>query len=187
MIASSGENYAVVNNGGNLNLTAVQGQITYALGDPFGPQVVNGTVVPGKSPKITGGTYNNNVVGATITLFYSLDYDNHTVAMPQLAANGSSNTGAGVFRTVANLKTRDGKPFVLSPTADLDIYTDANGVNTVVGVSGQTLFSFDLNQIDPNQQVGVVVDVIVTTNRIRAGGWIDVALVTGTKCRRDDD
>src|SRR5262249_23177982 len=70
LIASSGENYAVVSANGDLNTTAVQTSLTYAAND----------VNAGVKPKISAGAYNNNLAGATNTIFYAIDYDLDTFA-----------------------------------------------------------------------------------------------------------
>ncbi len=140
LIGSDGFNYAVVNSGGNLNATAVQTSLTYNSND----------VNKGKSPKISAGAYNNNFIGATVTLFYAIDYNLDTlVTIDTATAGGSSNTGGGVLRTIGNLVTPTGARIKTSPTVDIDIYTLSNGANRLVGVSGRTFFTIDLAQATP--------------------------------------
>src|SRR5262245_35428305 len=59
LIGSNDQNFAVVNSGGNLNATAAQTAISYMAGD----------VNAGADPNISAGSYTNNYVGATTTLF----------------------------------------------------------------------------------------------------------------------
>src|SRR5215475_6217513 len=138
LIGSNDQNFAVVNSGGNLNATAVQTALTYTAGD----------VNAGVDPNISAGAYTNNYVGATVTLFYAIDYDLDTFVTIQPAApGGSSATGGGKLQTIGPLVTPTGGPVNVAPTVDFDIYSDGNGGNSVVGVSGRTIFTIDLSQI----------------------------------------
>jgi hypothetical protein len=170
LIGSNCQNYAVVNsNGGNLNATAVQTSLAYAPGD------VNAGVVP----NISAGSYTNNYVGAANTLFYAIDYDLDTFVTIQPATpGGSSATGGGQLQTLGKLVTPGGAPVNVSPTADLDIYTDANNVNYIVGVSGRTLFTIDLSQINQAQALGSTQNVVVQgiTMPDVGGGFVDIAV-----------
>src|SRR5262252_4233775 len=108
-------NYAVVKGAnGVLNTTAVQTALTYAAGD----------VNAGKTPKVTGGAYNNNVAGATATLFYAMDYDLDTlVTIAVKTATGSSNTGGGKLQTIRPLVDVAGNRITVNALADIDNVT----------------------------------------------------------------
>ncbi len=177
VIGSNDQNYAVVNsNGGNLNQTAVQTSLVYPAGDANA----------GVDPNITAGGYTNNFVGATNTLFYMLDYDLDTfVTIPPPAPGGSSATGGGQLQTIGRLVDAQGRQVNVAPTAGLDVYYDpATGANIVVGISGLTLFTIDLNQINPSLQRGTTQNVVTraTTQAPNfgdippTGGFIDVAV-----------
>src|SRR5262245_9569750 len=127
-IGAENKNYAVVNSGGNLNVTADQTSLTYGAND------VNATA----TPHISAGSYTNNFVGATVTIFYGIDYDLDTFVTILPAGNpptGSSATGGGVLTTIGPLVTPTGAPVNVSPTTDFDIYSDSNGNNNLVGIS----------------------------------------------------
>ncbi|MCI0391674.1 MAG: DUF4394 domain-containing protein [Acidobacteria bacterium] len=179
LIGSNRMNYAVV--GANLNLTVPQQLTTYVAGD------MNAAVLP----SITGGAYSNNVQGATMTIFYALDYNLHTLVTPLVGANGSSATGAGVFQTIGMLRDARGNALVITPTADLDIYTENNNglwSNYILGVTGRTLFYVNVADI-PAPILGVNQDVTVKIDRLDAGGIVDIAVSTraiGTGCGRND-
>jgi len=169
-IGSDALNYAVVKDAnGILNTTAVQTSLTY------NPNDVN----KGVSPKVAAGSYNNNFIGATATIFYAIDYNlDSLVTIDPAAAGGSSATGGGVLRTIGPLVTAAGAPVNTSPTADIDIYTLGNGTNRLVGVSGRTFFTIDLAQATPATALGTQKNVVV--NGIAAasdtgGRLIDVA------------
>ncbi len=168
LIGSNGQNLAMVNSGGNLNVTAAQTQMSYAQGD----------VNQGATPCIAGGTYNNNYAGAPNTLFYGIDSDFDTlVTISSVNATGSSNTGGGVLQTIGKLVDANGNPVNVAPTADLDIYTDANKNNFLIGISGRRLFTIDLNQIATNLQVGQTQNITVRGINMTetGGGFIDIA------------
>lgn len=151
---SNDQNIAVVNdaNGGNLTTTALQTAFAYAQGD----------VNFGKNPEIVGGAYTNNNVGAANTLFYMVDHDLDTlVTIADKNATGSSNTGGGKLQTIGSFVDENGNALNMSPTTDFDIYTDANGVNYLVGQTTRLLFSIDLSQIDPNLPLGKTQRVVV--------------------------
>lgn len=176
---SNDQNIAVVNgaNGANLNTTAVQTRFTYAQGD----------VNFGKDPEIVGGAYNNNVNGATATLFYMVDHDLDTlVTISGKNATGSSNTGAGLLQTIGPFVDEYGNALNMSPTTDFDIYTDGYGNNFLVGQTTRLLFSIDLTQIDPNLPLGRTQKVVVKRGQPAAlpgssapltGGVFDIAVV----------
>src|SRR5215475_5904824 len=149
LIGSNDSNYAVVNsNGGNLNSTVVQTNMTYPTGD----------VNAGRNPHITAGSYTNNRAGATVTLFYGIDYTLDTfVTIPPAPAGARVN---------------------FSPLAGIDIVTNTNGVNTAYGTSGETLFSIDLAQINTSLQRGQTQNVVVRgiTLPSSAGAFVDIAI-----------
>lgn len=152
VIGSNDQNFALVNSSGNLNVTAAQTAMTYAPGD----------VNAGVDPNLSGGSYTNNIPNAPNTLFYGIDYAlDSFVTIATVNATGSSNTGGGQLKTIGRLVGTNGTPINFSPTADIDIYTDANGVNTLVGVNGRMLFTLDLAQINPSQALGTTQNVIV--------------------------
>jgi hypothetical protein len=151
---SNDQNLAVVNgtDGSNLSTTVAQTKFAYAQGD----------VNFGKDPELTGGAYNNNFVGATATLFYAIDGDTDTlVTIADKTATGSSNTGGGQLQTIGNFYDEAGNRLNMSPTSDLDIYTDKAGKNYLVGQTTRLLFTIDLSQINPSLQVGKTQRIIV--------------------------
>jgi hypothetical protein len=171
LIGSDTLNYACVNNaGGNLNATAVQTSLTYNAAD-----VARGTI-----PKVSAGSYTNNVNGATVTIFYACDYNRDTlVTIDPAAAGGSSATGTGVLRTIGPLVTPTGGRVKLSPTADFDIYTLNNGTNRLVGVSGRTFFTIDLNQVTGPAALGTQKNIVVQgipMNADLGGRFLDAAV-----------
>ena len=170
LIGSNDQNLAVVNSNGNLNATAVQTAMTYPAGD----------VNAGKDPNISGGSYTNNYVGATATIFYAFDCDLDTfLTIPPATAGGSSATGGGQLQTIGPLVNPKGVPINVSPTADFDIYSDkATGANSIIGVSGRRLFTIDLRQINPALQRGQTQNVVVRgiTLPDPGGFFLDVAV-----------
>jgi hypothetical protein len=167
-------NYAVVKNASNiLATTAVQTSLTYAAGD----------VNVGKTPKVIGGAYTNNVAGAANTLFYAMDHDLDTlVTIADKNATGSSNTGGGRLQTIGRLVDIAGNPITVNALADMDIVT-INGVNFLVGVSRDITFQISLNQINPNLPLGTTQNVVVQgfgfpTNPASRSSFIDIAAST---------
>jgi len=152
LIGSDTSNYAVVKDAnGVLNTTAVQTSLTYPAPD----------VNAGKAPHVACGSYTNNVAGATVTLFYGIDYGFDTfVFIPPATAGGSSATGGGQLQTIGNLVTPTGARINFAPTTDIDV-TTVNGVNTIYGVSGRSLFSIDMAQIKPTLARGQMQNVVV--------------------------
>lgn len=168
LIGSNDQNFAIVNSPGNLNLTVVQNNIAYAAGDP------NASI----DPNLVGGAYTNNVVGARTTIFYGLDYDLDNLVTIAVGANGSSATGGGQLTTIGRLLRFDGNQINISPTADCDIYSDGQGNNLLIGLSGRTLFTLDLSQTVPGQ------DVRVRAVTLSNGGFIDIAVgPPGERCQ----
>lgn len=177
IVGSNDQNLAVVNsNGGNLNAVAAQTNLAYAAGD----------VNAGKDPEITGGAYSNNVVGAANTLFYMVDHDLDTlVTISTKNATGSSNTGGGQLQTIGRFVDSSGNLLNMSPTTDFDIYTNANGVNFLVGQTTRLLFTIDLSQINQNLALGQTQKVVVArgpaaplpgANAPLTGGVFDIAV-----------
>jgi Domain of unknown function (DUF4394) len=169
VIGSSTLNYAVVNTGGNLATTAIQTSLTYNAAD----------VNKGKSPRVSAGSYTNNFIGSTVTIFYGVDYNTDSlVTIDPPATGGSSATGGGVLRTIGNLVTPTGGRIKVSPTADIDFYTTRNGTNRLVGVSGRTFFTIDMAQVTPATALGTTRNVVVQGIPAAAdtgGRFIDVA------------
>jgi hypothetical protein len=164
-------NYAVVKGAnGILNTTAVQTSLTYAAGD----------VNAGKTPKVIGGAYNNNVAGATATLFYAMDHDLDTlVTIADKTATGSSNTGGGKLQTIGRLVDVAGNPITINALADIDI-TTVGGVNFLIGVSRGITFQISLNSINPNLPLGTTQNVVVQgflfpTSPAARSSFIDIA------------
>lgn len=176
LIGSNDQNFAVV--GAGLNTTVMQTRIAYASGDAN----------QGQDPNLSGGSYTNNVAGATVTIFYGLDFDLDTlVTIDPAAPGGSSATGGGQLRTIGKLQLQNGNPINLSPGADLDIFTDGQGNNTLIGLSGNLLFTLRETDI-PAVQLGSTVPVIVRAAGQPNGGFVDVAAKAGgNRCRRGYD
>lgn len=169
LIGGNNQNYAIVSSGGLLNTTAVQTSITYATGD------VNANVIP----SIIGGAYTNNFVGATSTIFYAFDnnLDTLTTVAAPLSATGSSNTGGGIFRTIGPMLSARGDRVNLAPETDLDIYTGADGKNTAVGISGGIVFTFNVDQFNPNTPPGTSQNVLIGRAFDASGANIDLNLI----------
>lgn len=177
VIGSNDQNMALVNSsGGNLNVTAPQTSLAYAASD------VNASA----DPNITAGAYTNNYIGAPNTIFYMIDYDQDTFVTiaPPLTANGSSNTGGGLLQTIGRIVDLNGNPINFAPTAGLDIYTDPNGINFAVAISGRTLYTIDLTQINSSLPLGTTQTVVARSVMLPApagtlaitGSFIDVAI-----------
>ena len=151
---SNDQNLAVVNgaDGSNLSTTVAQTRFAYAQGD----------VNFGKDPELSGGAYTNNVAGATTTLFYAVDHDLDTlVTIADKTATGSSNTGGGQLQTIGSFVDEAGNRLNMSPTTDLDVYTDRAGNNYLVGQTTRLLFTIDLSQINPSLKLGQTQKVVV--------------------------
>ncbi len=157
---------------------AVQTKFAYAAGD----------VNAGKDPEITGGAYTNNVAGAANTIFYMIDHDADTlVTIADKTATGSSNTGGGQLKTIGQFFDEQGNRLNMSPTTDIDIYTDRSGINYLVGQTTRLLFSIDLSQINQNLPLGKTQRIIVRrgppaplpgSNAPLTGGVFDIAIPT---------
>ena len=143
---SNDQNYAVVNNNGNLNQTAVQTKLAYAAGDRFS----------GTDPNIIGGAYTNNFVGAANTIFYAFDYftNNFVTIAPPLTATGSSNTGGGQLQSIGLVFDQNGRQINFRATSDMDIVTLQKQVNIGVFYSGSTIYAIFLSQINRGLPVG---------------------------------
>lgn len=172
------QNLAVVNGTGNLATTVAQTKFAYATGD----------VNFGQDPELIGGAYTNNFAGATTTLFFLIDHDKDTfVTIADKTATGSSNTGGGQLQTLGTVVDQFGAAMNFSPTTDLDIYTDANGINFLVGQSTRWMFSIDLNQINPNLALGKTQRIVAKRGNAAplpgsgaplTGGFFDIAIPT---------
>ena len=170
------QNLAVVNGTGNLATTVAQTTFAYVTGD----------VNFGKDPELIGGAYTNNFAGATTTLFFMIDHDKDTfVTIADKTATGSSNTGGGKLQTLGTVVDQFGVAMNFSPTTDIDVYTDANGVNYLVGQSTRWLFSIDLTQINPNLPVGKTQRIVAKRGTAAplpgagaplTGGFFDIAI-----------
>ncbi len=167
IIGSNDQNFAVVKDAnGILNTTAVQTALTYAMGD----------VNAGRNPEVVGGTYSNNLAGAANTIFYAIDAARDTfVTIADKNATGSSNTGGGRLQTIGNLVDGNGNRLNFNHLSDIDIYTSNAGVNTLVGINNKTLFTIDLNQINPNLQLGRTQNVVVRSANLTAVPSLDSA------------
>lgn len=175
IIGSNNQNYAVVKGAnGVLNTTAVQTSTAYAAGD----------VNQGKTPSLSGGSYDNNLSNAKNTLFYAIDsaLDTFVTIAKPLSATGSSNTGGGQLQTIGPLVTPQGQRINVNSTADIDCLTDQNGRNDYqkcFGISGTTFFEIDLNQINLNLPLGQTQPVVVKSVTLQAQGatnFIDIAV-----------
>ena len=176
IIGDNDDNFAVVNaNGGNLNQTTPQTRLAYVAGDPNA----------GVDPNITAGAYNNNYAGATTTIFYMLDHDLDTLVTIANTTNGSSATGGGQLKTIGQLfTTNTNTPLNIAPTAGIDIFTDPNGVEILMGISGTTVFALNTSQINKSlpvgqtQNLGVASFVAATGDGDipPTGGFIDIAV-----------
>src|SRR5215510_7367561 len=125
---SNDQNYAVVNNNGNINQTAVQTKLAYAAGDRFSAS----------DPNICGGAYTNNFV---------------TIA-PPLTATGSSNTGGGQLQSIGLVFDQRGQQINFRATSEMDIVTLQKQVNIGVFYSSNTIYAIFLSQINRGLQVG---------------------------------
>jgi Domain of unknown function (DUF4394) len=168
LIGSNNQNLAVVNsNGGNLNATAAQTSVVYTAGD----------VNAGIDPELCSGSYTNNVAGAANTLFYAIDTDLDTlVTIADKNATGSSNTGGGQLQTIGRIRDVNGNLVNFQSTADIDIFTNASGVNTLAGISENVFFIIPLNQINPNLAVGTTQNVVVQGAVIASSPAMDSAI-----------
>jgi Domain of unknown function (DUF4394) len=170
LIGTDNFNFAVVKGAnGVLNTTAVQTGLTYPAPD----------VNAGKDPNVACGAYTNNVAGTPVTIIYGIDHALDTFfTIPGPTPGASSATGGGLLQTIGNLVTPAGARVNISATADCDVFTNANGVNFLVGISGRTLFSIDLNQINPAQQRGQTKNVVVRGLQLsdEGGGMNDISI-----------
>jgi hypothetical protein len=180
IMGSNDQNIAVVNgaDGSNLSTAVAQTKFAYAQGD----------VNAGKDPEIVGGAYTNNVAGAANTLFYMIDHDADTlVTIADKTATGSSNTGGGQLKTIGQFVDEQGNRLNMSPTTDIDIYTDRNGTNFLVGQTTRLLFSIDLSKVNQDIALGQTQKVVVRrgapaplpgSNAPLTGGVFDIAIAT---------
>src|SRR5262249_19631186 len=126
---------------------------------------------------------NNNVAGATTTIFYAIDHDQDTlVTIADKTATGSSNTGGGKLQTIGPLVDSAGNRITLNSLADIDIAT-LGGVNYLIGVSRDITFQISLNQLNPNLPLGTTQNVVVSglvfpTSPTARSSFIDIAAST---------
>jgi hypothetical protein len=157
LIGSNDQNLAVVNApNADLSVTNPQLSLVYADGDRN----------EGVDPNITAGAYNNNVAGARQTALFNIDSDKDVLTMQNPTANG-------INMTIGSLGVN------FAPVAGMDIYTNAQGTNAAVAVSGTTLYCINLNTgaatvVQPlNPPVAPI-----PIPRVTGGGLIDVAVST---------
>lgn len=185
LIGSNDQNFAVVNAAGNLDATVAQNPVKYvpAILDANGQVVAPGDANAGTDPNIVGGAYTNSISGATQTTFYAIDFALDTLVTPLLNAQGSSNTGGGLFQTIGRITGPNGALLNFTPTTDLDIYTTRNAdgslTNILIGVTAGVLFSIDLARINPALPVGQTQTVIATGAPFDVGGMIDLVVTPG--------
>jgi len=171
-IESNDQNFAMTNVNDNLNQTVIRTKLAYAAGD----------VYAGADSNISTAYYAHNT-DATNTILYAIDYDLDSLVMiaPPLMATGSSNTGGGQLQTIGHLVDSDGNLVNLNPTSNIDIYTDANGTNYLVGINDGTIFTIDLSQINPSPALGstqqVAVNGVKLTASPSADAFIDIAIL----------
>ena len=172
------QNLAVVNTNGDLATTALQTKLAYVAGDP----------AAGQDPEISGGAYSNNTVGTTTTIFYMVDHARDTLVTIATLTNGSSATGGGSLKTLGNLVDSSGARLDMSPSTDIDIFTDSSGRNFLVGQTTRLLFSIDLSQVNINLPVGQTQNIVAqrgapgtqlpVNSPSLSGGVIDIAVST---------
>jgi hypothetical protein len=172
------QNLAVVNTNGDLATTAVQTKLAYVAGDP----------AAGLDPEISGGAYSNNVAGTATTIFYMVDHARDTLVTIATVTNGSSATGGGALKTLGNFVNANGARLDMAPGTDIDIFTNANGRNFLVGQSARVLFSVDLSLVNINLPVGQTQNIVTqrgaagiqlpVNSPSLSGGAIDIAVST---------
>ncbi len=191
VVGSNDQNYAFVNsNGGNLNATAVQTSFAYAANDVNGPKAAaDGTMIR-TDPNIAAGSYTNNIAGATVTIFYGIDYDLDTLVTIAPAANGgSSATGGGQLTTIGPIVDTAGNPINFNSLADFDIYSRVNGENHLAGINNETVFTIALSQINASLASGaqkVVARTVSLGARPSADAFIDIACARFTTYQAED-
>jgi hypothetical protein len=90
-----------------------------------------------------------------------VDHIRDTLVTIATVTNGSSATGGGSLKTLGNLVDANGARLDMSPSTDIDISTDANGRNFLVGQTTRLLFSIDLAQVNVNRPVGQAQNIVV--------------------------
>lgn len=146
LIGRNDQNFAIVKNAAGVLATAVpQTNVAYAAGD----------VNAGRNPSVVGGSYTNNINGATTTLFYAMDSDTNKIVTIANKVNGSSATGGGQLQTVGTLFV-NGVAADFAQTADMDIVTiqALGNLSVGIGLNGNSLFALFVIQIDPNLALG---------------------------------
>lgn len=119
LVGSNDQNFSInVDNG----TATAQTPLAYIDGDPnFGID-----------PNITGAAYINNIAGATSTQLYDIDYDLDVLVLHDPPPSGK-------LKTIGSLGIN------FAPVGGFDIFTDTNGNNTALALSGSTLYAIDLN------------------------------------------
>jgi hypothetical protein len=172
LIGTDDLNYAVVNNGGNLNQTAVQTNVAYARGDRNA----------GADPYICGGSYTNNFAGAATTLFYAIDYRTDNFVTIANRVNGSSATGGGQLQSIGfvfdNNNIQGGTPVNFRSTSDMDIVTINRQVNIALITNSNRLLVLPLSQINQNLAVGASQNLGAFGVALAPGGFLDIAMQT---------
>ena len=142
-IGSDTSNYAVVKDAnGILSTTAVQTSLTY------NPNDVN----KGVTPRVSAGSYNNNFIGATATIFYAIDrnLDSLVTIDPATDPNETISPVPESIDVYVRRRTRvDWSASGGDKFADCPQYTSARG-RAATG-SGR---------IDRHERVGVVINCI---------------------------
>lgn len=176
LIGGNHQNFALVNSNGNLNGTVQQTDVAYAAGDPSA----------GQAPNLTGGAYDNNVTGATRTIFYMLDHARDTLVTIADQPNGNSATGSGRLKTIGRIVDAQGAPVDITPEAGLDIYTDSALGNAALIANGRTLYFVNLSTVNAARPVGKTQTVVakqlnaddarsVQLNLAELGAFLDIA------------
>lgn len=116
---SNDQNFRTNVDNGQVN---VDKPLNYAQGD----------VNFGKDPNITAIAYTNSRAGATTTQLFGIDYDLDTLVL-------QNPPNDGVLRTVGKLGIN------FAPIGGFDILTDNQGNNFGFAISGNTVYTIDLN------------------------------------------
>jgi hypothetical protein len=118
-----------------------------------------------------------------------VDHNRDTlVTISTLTATGSSNTAGGQLKTIGQFVDQNGVALNMSPTTDIDIYTDSTGRNFLVGQTTRLLFAVDLSTANPNLPVGQTQKVVARRgvpgiqlpngSNSLSGGIFDIAIPT---------
>jgi hypothetical protein len=175
---SGDSNYAIVSsNGGVLNTGAVQTSLAYAPNDRN----------QGVNPTIVGGTYTNNFLGTTTTIYFAIDASTNALVTIATRNNGSSNTGGGQLQTIGRINdnNRGDHLIDLKSTDDLDCFTDLAGNNTAVLLAGSRICTIALDQYNVNTPVGQIQTIGAAcaplNNNQSSLSFLDVAVQTQSR------